>query len=80
MNFRSYLVGAIGSGVGTGLLGAQELERTLSEKRARVLIITWNMCGLKEIPDKLEELVLPDKIESMPDIYAIGAQEFAFDE
>ena len=61
-------------------MGAQELERTLSEKRARVLIITWNMCGLKEIPDKLEELVLPDKIESMPDIYAIGAQEFAFDE
>jgi hypothetical protein len=61
---------------GKGLLGNEELDRHLLDKKARVLIITYNMAEMKTMPDKLEELVLPDNIQTMPDIYAIGAQEF----
>ncbi len=57
-------------------MSAFELDRSLNDRKARVLIITWNMNEMKTFPEKLEELVLPDNIETMPDIYAIGCQEF----
>ncbi len=77
--FRSFLVGSLSSAGGKGLLGKEELERNLVDKKARVLIVTYNMAEMKTMPEKLEELVLPDNIQTMPDIYAIGTQEFMLD-
>ena len=34
------------------------------------------MGGVKKLPNNLDELVLPDTIQTLPDIYVIGAQEF----
>lgn len=38
------------------------------------------MAEMKTIPEKLEELVLPDNIQTMPDVYAIGTQEFSLNQ
>ena len=73
---RSYLVGSLSAINGKGLLSADELERNLLEKRARILVATWNMGGAKKLSDNLDELLLPEMIQTMPDIYVIGVQEF----
>lgn len=73
---RSYLVGSLSAINGKGLLSSEELERNLADKRARILVATWNMGGAKKLSDNLDELLLPDMIQTMPDIYVIGAQEF----
>ena len=68
-------MGSLSAINGKGLLSSDELERNLMDKKARVLIATWNMGGVKKLPDNLEELLLPENIQTMPDIYVIGAQE-----
>ena len=73
---RSYLVGSMSALNGKGLLSSEELERNLIDKRARVLVATWNIGGVKKLPQNLDELLLPDMIQTMPDIYVIGLQEF----
>ncbi len=72
---RSFLVGSLSALNGKSLLGAEELERNLLDKRARVLVTTWNMGGIKKLSDNLNELLLPDMIHTMPDIYVIGVEE-----
>ncbi len=74
------MVGSSSSIGGKGLLGAYELERNLVDRKARVLIVTWNMNEMKKFSENLEELVLPDNIETMPDLYAIGCQEFTMNQ
>jgi hypothetical protein len=76
-SIRSYLVGSSNSIGGKGLLSAYELDKNLNDRKARVLVITWNMNEMKKFSENLEELVLPDNIETMPDLYAIGCQEFS---
>ena len=73
---RSFLVGSLSALNGKGLLSSEELERNLLDKRARVLVTTWNMGGVKKLPDNLDELLLPEVIQTMPDIYVIGVEEF----
>lgn len=73
---RSFLVGSLSALNGKGLLGVDELERNLPDKRARVLVTTWNMNAVKKLSDNLDELLLPDMIQTMPDIYVIGVEEF----
>ena len=69
---RSFLVGSLSALNGKGLLSGDELERNLPDKRARVLVTTWNMNAVKKLSDNLDELLLPDMIQTMPDIYVIG--------
>ena len=73
---RSFLVGSLSALNGKSLLGAEELERNLVDKRARVLVTTWNMGGIKKLTTNLEELLLPDMIQTMPDVFVIGVEEF----
>ena len=73
---RSFLVGSLSAINGKGLLSNDELDRNFLDRKARVLISSWNMGGVKKLPSNLDELVLPDTIQTLPDIYVIGAQEF----
>uniref|UniRef100_A0A147BG75 Putative inositol polyphosphate 5-phosphatase n=1 Tax=Ixodes ricinus TaxID=34613 RepID=A0A147BG75_IXORI len=69
---RSYLVGNV-SGKGS-LLGEEELSRYFPDRKVHVFVATWNMNGLAP-PPNLDDLMLPETIEHVPDIYAIGVQE-----
>jgi hypothetical protein len=73
---RSYLVGSLSAINGKGLLSNDELDRNFLDRKARVLISTWNMGGVKKLPGNLDDLVLPDTIQTLPDVYVIGVQEF----
>ena len=73
---RSYLVGSLSAINGKGLLSYEEIDRNLMDRKAKVLISSWNMGGIKKLPINLEELVLPDTIQTLPDVYVIGVQEF----
>ena len=72
---RSYLVGSLSALNGKGLLSAEELDRNLPERRARILLATWNMGEVKSLPENLDDLLLPENIQTMPDLYIIGVQE-----
>ncbi|XP_051892887.1 phosphatidylinositol polyphosphate 5-phosphatase type IV isoform X2 [Pristis pectinata] len=70
---RSYLEGSLlASGA---LLGASELDRYFPDRRIRVFIATWNMQGQKELPDTLDDLLLPYDCHYIHDLYVIGTQE-----
>ncbi len=73
---RSYLVGSISALNGKGLLGNDELEKNLVDKKCKILIVTWNMGSEKNITSKIGDLLVPDSIVHIPDIYVIGVQEF----
>ena len=38
------------------------------------------MGGVKKVPSNLDDLVLPDTIQTTPDVYVLGAQEFDLNE
>lgn len=70
---RSYLEGSLlASGA---LLGADELDRYFPERLLRVYIATWNMQGRKELPESLDDFLLPSEDDFAQDLYVIGAQE-----
>lgn len=52
------------------------MDRTLTDRKAKILVATWNMGGVKKLPTNLERLLLPDVIKNVPEILAIGVQEF----
>ncbi|XP_041481513.1 phosphatidylinositol polyphosphate 5-phosphatase type IV-like [Lytechinus variegatus] len=69
----SYLSGGVrNSG---SLVGKDELDSHLPERRLRIFVATWNMHEDKEIPENLDDLLLPEDIEYMQDVYVIGTQE-----
>ncbi|XP_004916697.1 phosphatidylinositol polyphosphate 5-phosphatase type IV isoform X2 [Xenopus tropicalis] len=69
----SYLEGSLlASGA---LLGAEELERYFPERRLGVFIATWNMQGRKELPESLDDFLLPSDDDFAQDMYVIGVQE-----
>ncbi|XP_072908418.1 phosphatidylinositol polyphosphate 5-phosphatase type IV isoform X1 [Hemitrygon akajei] len=70
---RSYLDGSLLTN--GGLLGAGELDRYFPDRRIRVFVATWNMQGRKELPDTLEDLLLPYDCHYIHDMYVIGTQE-----
>ncbi|KAG9354196.1 hypothetical protein JZ751_012320 [Albula glossodonta] len=70
---RSFLEGSV---LGHGaLLGAGELDRYFPERRFGVYVVTWNMQGEKELPNNLDDLLLPIDTEVAQDLYIIGVQE-----
>lgn len=70
---RSFLEGSV---LGHGaLLGAEELDRYFPERRVGVYVATWNMQGEKELPNNLDDLLLPTDSEFAQDFYIIGVQE-----
>jgi len=62
------------SGSGS-VLGANELERYFPERRMRILVGTWNMCGMRDIPQSLNDFLLPEAVDYVQDAYIIGSQE-----
>eukprot|EP00062_Callorhinchus_milii_P017236 gi/632969370/ref/XP_007901051.1/ PREDICTED: 72 kDa inositol polyphosphate 5-phosphatase [Callorhinchus milii] len=70
---RSYLEGSLlASGA---LLGGEELERYFPDRRVGIFITTWNMQGRKELPDSLNDFLLPCDCDVTQDMYIIGIQE-----
>ncbi|PNF17293.1 hypothetical protein B7P43_G04974, partial [Cryptotermes secundus] len=68
---RNFLHGRIAA---TSLLGLVELERTLPQRELRIFVGTWNMNG-QAPPPQLNDFMLPDDLEHVPDVIAIGTQE-----
>ncbi|XP_060107178.1 phosphatidylinositol polyphosphate 5-phosphatase type IV isoform X2 [Heteronotia binoei] len=70
---RSYLEGSLlASGA---LLGAEELNRYFPDRSVRIFVATWNMQGQKELPELLDDLLLPSDPDYAQDMYVIGIQE-----
>lgn len=69
----SYLSGGVRSS--GSLVGKDELDSHLPERRLKIFVATWNMHEDKEIPENLDDLLLPEDCEYMQDIYVIGSQE-----
>ncbi|XP_022201559.2 inositol polyphosphate 5-phosphatase E [Nilaparvata lugens] len=68
---RNFLHGRIAA---HSLLGTVELDRVLPQREIRIYIGTWNMNGRPPPPD-LNALVLPDGLDHLPDVLAVGTQE-----
>ncbi|CAF0870003.1 unnamed protein product [Brachionus calyciflorus] len=77
---RSFLVGSLSALNGKGLLSTDELDRHFMDRKAKILVATWNMGGVKKPPNNLDQLVLPDVIQNVPDILIFGVQEFALNQ
>ncbi|XP_070614868.1 phosphatidylinositol polyphosphate 5-phosphatase type IV isoform X2 [Erythrolamprus reginae] len=70
---RSYLEGSLlASGA---LLGAEELNRYFPDRNVGIFVSTWNMQGQKELPEALDDLLLPTEPDYAQDMYVIGIQE-----
>ncbi|XP_054853515.1 phosphatidylinositol polyphosphate 5-phosphatase type IV isoform X2 [Eublepharis macularius] len=70
---RSYLEGSLlASGA---LLGAEELSRYFPDRNIGIFVATWNMQGQKELPELLDDLLLPSDPDFAQDMYVIGIQE-----
>ncbi|XP_054282775.1 inositol polyphosphate 5-phosphatase E isoform X2 [Macrosteles quadrilineatus] len=68
---RNFLHGRIAA---TSLLGTLELERVLPTRELHICVVTWNMNG-QAPPTELNCLVLPEGLDHLPDILAVGTQE-----
>uniref|UniRef100_A0ACB8F1A8 Uncharacterized protein n=1 Tax=Sphaerodactylus townsendi TaxID=933632 RepID=A0ACB8F1A8_9SAUR len=70
---RSYLEGSL---LANGaLLGAEELDRYFPHRSIGIFVATWNMQGQKELPELLDDLLLPADPDYAQDMYVIGIQE-----
>ncbi|OXB67123.1 hypothetical protein ASZ78_005696 [Callipepla squamata] len=70
---RSYLEGSLlASGA---LLGAEELSRYFPDRNVGIFVATWNMQGQKELPENLDDFLLPTDPDFAQDMYVIGVQE-----
>ncbi|KAM9324241.1 phosphatidylinositol polyphosphate 5-phosphatase type IV [Gastrophryne carolinensis] len=70
---RSYLEGSLlASGA---LLGAEELDRYFPDRRVGIFVATWNMQGRKELPESLDDFLLPSDDDYAQDMYVVGVQE-----
>ncbi|XP_042335547.1 phosphatidylinositol polyphosphate 5-phosphatase type IV [Sceloporus undulatus] len=70
---RSYLEGSLlASGA---LLGAEELNRYFPDRNIGIFVATWNMQGQKELPEVLDDFLLPTEPDYAQDMYVIGIQE-----
>lgn len=68
---RTYFIGSLNQ---DSLLGEEELYRYFPEGKVSIFVCTWNQ-NRKRAPINLNDLLLPDQLVYMPDIYAIGIQE-----
>ncbi|XP_066466794.1 phosphatidylinositol polyphosphate 5-phosphatase type IV isoform X2 [Tiliqua scincoides] len=70
---NSYLEGSLlASGA---LLGAEELTRYFPDRSIGIFVATWNMQGQKELPEVLDDFLLPPDPDYAQDMYVIGIQE-----
>ncbi|XP_078238839.1 phosphatidylinositol polyphosphate 5-phosphatase type IV isoform X2 [Pogona vitticeps] len=70
---RSYLEGSL---LANGaLLGAEELNRYFPDRSIGIFVATWNMQGQKELPEMLDDFLLPSEPDYVQDMYVIGVQE-----
>ncbi|XP_078475196.1 uncharacterized protein LOC144736522 [Lampetra planeri] len=74
---RSFLDGSLLAG--GSLLGADELERHLPQRRLRLFVGTWNMQGRRSLPASLDDFLLPAEAPFLQDAYVVGVQEAAPD-
>jgi phosphatidylinositol-bisphosphatase len=49
--------------------------RFFPEKKMRLFIGTWNMCELKQLPDSIDDFLLPETSDYIHDAYIIATQE-----
>lgn len=68
---RTYFIGQLNH---DSLLGHDELHRYFPNGRVNIYVCTWNQ-NRRRSPMNLNDLLLPEKLEYMPDIYAVGIQE-----
>lgn len=68
---RTYILGSVTQ---ESLLGPDELYRYFPNGRVSIFVCTWNQ-NRKRAPMNLDDLLLPDQLVYMPEIYAIGIQE-----
>lgn len=68
---RTYFIGSVAQ---DSLLGQDELYRYFPNGKVNMFVCTWNQ-NRKRAPMNLNDLLLPDQLVYMPDIYAIGIQE-----
>lgn len=68
---RTYFIGSVNQ---ESLLGQDELYRYFPNGRVSIFVCTWNQ-NRKRAPINICDLLLPDQVVCMPDIYAIGIQE-----
>lgn len=68
---RTYFIGSVSQ---DSLLSPDELYRYFPTGRVSIFVCTWNQ-NRKRAPSNLNDLLLPDRLVYMPDIYAIGIQE-----
>nr|XP_033816039.1 phosphatidylinositol polyphosphate 5-phosphatase type IV [Geotrypetes seraphini] len=70
---RSYLEGSL---LANGaLLGTEELDRYFPDRKIGIFVTTWNMQGKKDLPDNLEDFLLPQDDDFVYDMYVVGIQE-----
>ncbi|PAA64452.1 hypothetical protein BOX15_Mlig022913g1, partial [Macrostomum lignano] len=71
---RTFLHGSLSA---NGLLGADQLDALIADRRVDIMAVTWNMAGLdsKSYPRSLESLLFPPDQEHVPDVYALCFQE-----
>lgn len=68
---RTYFIGSVSQ---DSLLSHDELYRYFPNGRVSIFVCTWNQ-NRKRAPMNLNDLLLPDRLVYMPDIYAVGIQE-----
>lgn len=68
---RTYFIGSLNQ---ESLLGEDELLRYFPNGRVSIFVCTWNQ-NRKRAPVNICDLLLPDQVVCLPDIYAIGIQE-----
>lgn len=56
------------------LLGPFELDRMLPNREINVFVGTWNMNG-RNPPNQLIDLLFPNRLENVPDLFAVCSQE-----
>nr|XP_014346448.1 PREDICTED: 72 kDa inositol polyphosphate 5-phosphatase isoform X2 [Latimeria chalumnae] len=70
---RNYLEGSL---LSTGaLLGSEELDRHFPNRKIGIYVVTWNMQGRKELPENLNDFLLPSDSDFAQDMYVVGTQE-----
>ena len=68
---RNFLQGRLAT---TSLLGTAELDKVLPLREVTIFVGTWNMNG-QSPPKNMNDFVLPDSIDNVPDIIVFGTQE-----
>jgi hypothetical protein len=72
---RNFLQGRSAS---ISLLGAAELEKACPNRAVTLFVGSWNMNG-QNIPKQMNDFLLPNAMEHVPDLVVIGTQEACSD-